>query len=41
MSFFDTLKKGLGFVMLSMGVSRPTLKPKPETKPPAKAESGE
>jgi len=41
MSFFDALKKGFGFVLLSMGVSRPTPKPKPETKPAAKAGSGE
>jgi hypothetical protein len=37
MSFFDVLKKGLGFVLLSMGVSRPAPKPKPETKPAPKA----
>lgn len=41
MSFLDTLKKGLGFVLLSMGVSRPTAKPKPETKPAPKAGSSE
>jgi hypothetical protein len=41
MSFFDALKKGFGFVLLSMGVSRPTPKPKPGTKPAAKAGSGE
>jgi hypothetical protein len=41
MSFLATLKKGFGFVLLSMGVSRPTPKPKPETKPAAKARSGE
>jgi len=41
MSLVDTLKKGFGFVLLSMGVSRPTPKPKPETKPAAKAGSGE
>jgi hypothetical protein len=40
MSFLDTLKKGFGFVLLSMGVSRPTPKPKPETKPSAKAGPG-
>jgi len=28
----DTLKKGLGFVLLSFGVSRPAPKPKPKTK---------
>jgi hypothetical protein len=37
MSFLGTLKKGFGFVLLSMGVSRPTPKPKPEAKPAAKA----
>lgn len=41
MSFLDTLKKGLGFVLLSMGVSRPPPKPKPETKPVPKAGPGE
>jgi hypothetical protein len=41
MSLVDALKKGLGFVLLSMGVSRPTPKPKPETKPEAKAGAGE
>jgi hypothetical protein len=35
----DTLKKGFGFVLLSMGVSRPAPKPKPETKPGPKAGS--
>jgi hypothetical protein len=41
MSFFDTLKKGFGFVLLSMGVSRPAPKPKIETKPAPKAGPGE
>jgi hypothetical protein len=36
MSFLDTLKKGFGFLLLSMGVSRPAPKPKPDTKPAAK-----
>lgn len=40
MSFLDTLKKGFGFVLLSMGVSRPAPKPKPETKPAPKAGPG-
>jgi len=35
----DALKKGFGFVLLSMGVSRPAPKPKPETKPETKAGS--
>jgi hypothetical protein len=41
MSFLDTLKKGFGFVLLSMGVSRPAPKPRPETKPAPKAGSNE
>jgi hypothetical protein len=40
MSFFDLLKKGFGYVLLSMGVSRPTAKPKPETKPAPKTGPG-
>jgi hypothetical protein len=41
MSFFDVLKKGLGYVLLSMGVSRPAPKPKQETKPAPKVGTGE
>jgi hypothetical protein len=41
MSFLATLKKGFGFVLLSMGVSRPTPKAKPGTKPEPKAGSGD
>ncbi|MGC9224058.1 MAG: hypothetical protein ACP5E2_09030 [Terracidiphilus sp.] len=41
MSFIDLLKKGLGFVLLSMGVSRPTPRSKPETKPAPKPGAGE
>ena len=35
MSVLDLLRKGFGFLLLSMGVSRPTPKPKPTsgTKP--------
>jgi hypothetical protein len=33
MSVLDTLRKGLGFVMMSMGVSRPVKKPRPAPKP--------
>lgn len=35
MSLFDQLKKGFGYVLLSMGVSRPASKPaeKPAPKP--------
>lgn len=29
MSVFDWLRKGFGYVLLSMGVSRPAQKPKP------------
>jgi hypothetical protein len=36
MSLLDLLRKGFGYVLLSMGVSRPAQKPKPETKPAAK-----
>jgi hypothetical protein len=31
MKIFELLKKGFGYVLLSMGVSRPT--PKPEVRP--------
>lgn len=41
MSVMDFLRKGLGFLLLSMGVSRPAPKPKPETKPAPKTDSGE
>ncbi len=41
MRILELLKKGFGFVLLSMGVSRPAPKPKPVTKPAPKAESGE
>lgn len=33
MSVLDLLKKGFGYLLLSMGVSRPTPKPKPVAKP--------
>ena len=33
MSFFDLLRKGFGYVLLSMGVSRPKAKPMPHPKP--------
>ncbi len=36
----DWLRKGFGYVLLSMGVSRPAPKPKPEAKPAPKPESG-
>ncbi len=37
MSVLDHLKKGFGYVLLSMGVSRP--KPKPAEKPTPKQKS--
>jgi hypothetical protein len=40
MIFSDWLRKGFGYVLLSMGVSRPAPKPKPEAKPAPKPESG-
>jgi hypothetical protein len=43
MSVLDLLRKGFGYVLLSMGVSRPAPKPKPEPdpKPDSKTGSGE
>lgn len=38
MGLLDQLKKGFGYFLLSMGVSRP--KPKPAEKPQPKQESG-
>lgn len=40
MKVLDFVRKGLGFVLLSMGVSRPAPKSKPEAKPAPKPESG-
>ena len=40
MSFFDVLKKGFGYVLLSMGVSRPVPKPKAEAKPAPDSQRG-
>jgi hypothetical protein len=40
MGILDLLRKGFGYVLLSMGVSRPAPKPKPEPKPEPKAGSG-
>jgi hypothetical protein len=37
MSVFDSLRKGLGFVLMSFGVSSPAKKPKPTPKPAPKA----
>jgi len=36
MSLIDQLKKGFGYLLLSMGVSRPAPKPKPAEKPAPK-----
>lgn len=40
MNVMDWLRKGLGYVLLSMGVSRPAPKPRPASKPESKPESG-
>jgi hypothetical protein len=40
MSVFDSLRKGFGFLLLSMGISSPAKKPRPTPKPAPKAESG-
>jgi hypothetical protein len=41
MSLLDTLRKGFGFLLMSMGVSRPVQKPKPDPKPVPRPESRE
>jgi hypothetical protein len=45
MSFLDSLRKGFGFLLMSMGVSSPAKKRKPAAKPApkpaAKTESGQ
>jgi hypothetical protein len=41
MSVLDSLRKGLGFLMMSMGVSSPAKKAKPAPKPVPKTETGE
>ncbi len=41
MNIMDWLRKGFGYVLLSMGVSRPATRQKPEAKPAPKPESGE
>ena len=40
MSVLEGLKKGLSFVLMSMGVSAPPKKPKPAPKPAVKPTSG-
>ncbi len=39
MSILDSLRKGLGFLLMSMGVSSPAKKAKPAPKPTSKPES--
>lgn len=41
MSMLDSLRKGLGFLLMSMGVSSPAKKTKPVPKPASKPESGQ
>jgi hypothetical protein len=41
MSLLDTMRKGLGFLLLSMGVSSPAKKPRPGAKPAPKAGEGQ
>jgi hypothetical protein len=36
MSLLDTLRKGLGFLLMSFGVSSPAKKPRPAQKPASK-----
>jgi hypothetical protein len=38
-SLLDSLKKGLGYALMSMGVSTPAKKPLPKPKPAAAPES--
>jgi hypothetical protein len=40
MSVLDSLRKGFGFLLLSMGISSQAKKPRPERKPTPKDESG-
>jgi hypothetical protein len=40
MSLLDSLRKGLGYVLMSMGVSSPAKKPQPAPKPVPKQEPG-
>jgi len=41
MRLIEWMRKGFGYVLLSMGVSRPAPKPKPEAKPGPKSNTGE
>jgi hypothetical protein len=40
MSMMDALRKGFGFLLLSLGVSRPAIKPRPAPKPAPRPDSG-
>jgi hypothetical protein len=40
MSLMDSLRKGFGFFLMSMGVSSPAKKPRPAPKPAPKQEPG-
>lgn len=40
MNVLDSLRKGLGFLLMSFGVSSPARKPRPTPKPAPKPESG-
>jgi hypothetical protein len=40
MSVLDSLRKGFGFLLMSVGVSRPAAKAKPAPKPAPKPEDG-
>jgi hypothetical protein len=41
MSAIDTLRTGIKFLMMSMGISSPAKKPRPAPKPATKPESTE
>ena len=41
MSVLDSLRKGFGFFLMCMGVSKPAKKSKPAAKPAPKPESAE
>jgi hypothetical protein len=41
MKLLDTLRKGFGYVLMSMGVSSPVIKPKADEKPAPKPNSGQ
>ncbi len=40
MSVLQSLRKGLKFFLMSMGISTPPKKPSPAPKPPVKPEAG-